>query len=289
MSAVIANTSRLEHPGTLTEAAAALQDPGSVALAGGTWIMRAPIRDEPWAETYVALSEIAELHEIESGPVTRFGACVSHAALARATAGQPWLRGLNQAAEGSANPAIRRVATLGGNLCAPGFAAADLAPALLALDARVVLRSDDGERELPLAEFLRHRTDLGSGGLLCAVVLDRRELLSSHARLPLRVAGGDYPVAIVSLAVAHDSEGLIQDAAVAVGSVEPLARRWPELEAALIGRPMDAQFAAAAAERLSGEWSGRDGVDTPGWYRVRVLPALVRRAMSEILPAPGIS
>jgi aerobic carbon-monoxide dehydrogenase medium subunit len=281
------NASQMERPGTLGEAAAALEAPGSVALAGGTWIMRAPIRDEPWADTYVALGGIAELHEIESGPVTKFGACVSHAELARATAGQPWLRALNRAADGSANPAIRRVATLGGNLCATGFPAADLIPALLALDARVVLRSGDAKRELPLAEFLRHRSTFCSGGLVCSVVLDRRELLCSHVRLPLRVAGGDYPVAIVSLAVARDSDGLIQEAAVAVGSVEPLARRWTELEAAMVGQPGDAQSAAAAAERLSGEWSGRDGVDAPGWYRVRVLSALVRRAMGEILAPPG--
>ncbi len=66
-----------------------------------------------------------------------FGASVTHAALAKAIAGLPGLEGLAAAATGAANPAIRRVATVGGNLCALDFAAADLVPTLLALDARL--------------------------------------------------------------------------------------------------------------------------------------------------------
>jgi carbon-monoxide dehydrogenase medium subunit len=38
-----------------------------------------------------------------------------------------------------------------------------------------------------------------------------------------------------------------------------------------------AQAAQIAAE-LADEFTGRDSVELPGWYRVSVLPSLVRRA-----------
>jgi carbon-monoxide dehydrogenase medium subunit len=100
-------------------------------------------------------------------------------------------------------------------------------------------------------------------------------------RLPLRRAG-DYPVAIVSIAAALGRDGLVASARVAVGSVEPAARRWRQLEADLIGRSLDSGWAAGKAESYSEDFRGRDGVEVPGWYRVKVLPILVRRAVDAI-------
>ena len=69
----------------------------------------------------------------------------------------------------------------------------------------------------------------------------------------------------------------------AVGSVEATARRWPELERRLAGLALDPDTAAAAAEAELGAFTGRDGVEAPGWYRVQVLPTLVRRAVHAAL------
>src|SRR5258707_9767143 len=102
-----------------------------------------------------------------------------------------------------------------------------------------------------------------------------------HARQPWRRAG-DYPTAIVSLALSVDDAGHVQTAGVAVGSVEPVARRWERLEAALVGHPLNAARAAEAAAELADEFTGRDSADVPAWYRVRVLPGLVRRAIAAL-------
>jgi aerobic carbon-monoxide dehydrogenase medium subunit len=275
----------LQRASTAEEAVTAIHRQGAVPIAGGTWVMRTSVRGEQWADAYVPLAGIAELRDVEIDAEARFGACVTHAELASATAREPWLRALHLAAGRSANPAVRRVATIGGNLCTAGFAAADLVPALLCLDAEVMLSDADGQRALPLTTFLQTRDTLISRAIVRGVLVRRRNVVSGHARLPMRAAGGDYPVAIVSAAVAVDPEGTIEHAAVAVGSVEPVARRWPELEASLLGRPVDPQYAAQAAEGLPDGWTGREDVDAPGWYRVRVLPGLVRRALGEIVAA----
>lgn len=260
---------------TVAEAVSA-RAAGAAVLAGGTWMMRDPRRGVTLPERIVALSKIAELQSIEVfDDRISIGASVTHATLANALSGIVGLEGLAAAAVGAANPAIRRVATVGGNLCATDFAAADLVPALLALDAEVEVALADGLRVLSLATFLAERDALLKTALLTRVIVPRDIMVSAHIRLPLRKAG-DYPVAIVSVARAPD--GAIR---VAVGSVEPVARRWTTLEAALAGQDVTPEEAQALAEKTN-DFIGRDGIEAEGWYRREVLPALVRRAFAAL-------
>lgn len=251
-------------------------------FAGGTWIMRAPIRHERMRPAYVGLGRVAELGQIELGDDhVVLGAGVTHARLAEALGDLPDLRVLAEAAGRSANPAVRRAATLGGNLCTASFAAADLVPALLCLEAEVEIASREGVEHLTLERFLALRPTLQPGRLLTRVRVQRSLARSAHARLPLRKAG-DYPTAILSLSVTRDEAGRVVQARVAVGSVEAVARRWPRFEAALIGAPLDAVSVQRTAAELAGEFDGREGIDAPGWYRVSVLPTLVRRAVAAL-------
>lgn len=270
---------------SLENALAALAERGAegAPLAGGTWIMRAPLRHEAVSPAYVGLGRVAELGQIEmNDDHVVIGAGVTHARLAEALRDLPDLQGLAAAAGRSANPAVRRAATVGGNLCTADFAAADLVPALLCLDAEVEIASQAGVQRLSLEAFLAARDTLEPGRLLTQVRVPRSPARSAHARLPLRKAG-DYPVAILSMAVTCDGSGRVVRARVAVGSVEPVARRWPALEDALTGAPLDVASAERAATDLAGEFDGREGVDAPGWYRVAVLPALARRAIAVLV------
>lgn len=270
---------------SLAHALAALAERGTegAPFAGGTWIMRAPLRHERTRSAYVALGRVPELGRIEIGDDhVAVGAGVTHARLAAGLAGLPDLRALAEAAGRSANPAIRQVATIGGNLSTPDFAAADLIPALLCLGTEVEIASSTSVERLSLEDFLALRSDLLAGCLLTRIVVPRSLVRSAHARLPLRKAG-DYPVAILSIAVTRDRDGRVDTARVAVGAVEPVARRWSALEEALAGAALDATTAERAAADLSGVFIGREGVEAPGWYRVAVLPALVRRAVTALL------
>lgn len=280
----------LAHPSlyvarSLDDAVDALAERGAdgAPFAGGTWIMRAPLRHERRSPAYVALGRVAEIGRIAVGEEhATIGAGVTHAGLAAGLTGFTDLRGLAEAAGRSANPAVRRAATLGGNLATPDFAAADLVPALLCLEAEVEVASRAGVERLALQDFLAVRSVLPPGHLLTRVRVPRSPVRTAHARLPLRKAG-DYPVAILSLAVTCDATGRVVRARAAVGSVEPVARRWPAFEDALVGAPLEAASAERAATEHAGAFAGRDGVEAPGWYRVAVLPALARRAVAALL------
>jgi carbon-monoxide dehydrogenase medium subunit len=272
---------------SLPAALDALDECGSAGapFAGGTWIMRSPIRHERHQPQYVAIGKIAELTAIRIGAETvEIGAAVTHAALASVLADLPEFNVLATAAGRSANPAIRAMATVGGNLSTSGFAAADCVPALLCLEAEVEISSRSDRIRIGLEHFLKIRSTLEPGRLLTRIILRRRDRKTAHARLPLRKSG-DYPAAIVSLAVSFDAAARVQAARIAVGSVEPVARRWQRLEAALVGRPLNPARAAEVAAELADEFTGRDSVELPAWYRVSVLPSLVRRAAVAALGA----
>ena len=275
---------RLYVARTLHEAVAALTDRGpyGAPLAGATWIMRAPLRQERHEPFYVAISKIDALRQLTvHDREISIGACVTHAELASQLSSIPDCRALALAAGSAANPAIRQVATIGGNLCAANFAAADLVPALLCLDAEVELEASGGTERITVSRFLDIRASLKPGHFVRRVIVPRAPCRSVHVRLPLRKAG-DYPVAILSLAVTLDASGIVNSAKVAVGSIEPTARRWRELEGDLINHPLDPQRAADKAESHCGAFRARDGVEAPGWYRVKVLPGLVRKAVRAL-------
>jgi aerobic carbon-monoxide dehydrogenase medium subunit len=272
---------RLYIAPTLDQAVAALAERGrdGAALAGATWIMRAPLRGERHDLSYVAIAKIAALQALSvSDHEVSIGACVTHAELARELAAVPDCRALALAAGNAANPAIRQVATIGGNLCATRFAAADLVPALLCLDAAIELQGPRGTERTALADFLKIRSSLAPGQLVRRIIVARAERRSVHVRLPLRKAG-DYPVAIFSLAATLDAGGAVASARAALGSVEPTARRWHEWEEELIGQPLEPQHAAEMAVKHCRTLQARDGIEAPAWYRLKVLPSLVRKAV----------
>lgn len=263
---------------TLEEAMAARRQ-GAAVLAGGTWMMRDPRRGVDLPEAVVALHRIPALSKVEIEPDhVVIGAAVTHAVLGRALHAAGF-EGLLTAAENAANPGIRRVATVGGNLCALDFAAADLPPALLVCEATVELETFEGPKRIGISDFLKDRHALLAEAIVTRIHLRRDLVASAHIRLPLRKAG-DYPVAIVSLAVDKDKRCRI-----AVGSVEPVARRWTALEQA-----MAADSASAFdPERTAGlalehnDFQGRDGKEAEGWYRRQVLAPLVKRGVAALL------
>jgi len=270
------------RPRSIAEAVTAISQDEAVPLAGATWVMRAGLRGETLASAYVALRDIAELREVEVREnEISIGAAITHAELAASLQRVCGCVGLAQAAAQAANPAVRRVATVGGNLCSVAFAASDLAPALVAAGAEVEIEDAHGAARRPVAAFLAERAAWPPGWLMTRVFAPRAARLSAHARLPLRKAG-DYPVAIVSVSLERTRDGRARSARVAVGSVEPAARRWPALEQALEGRPIDPGAAADLARERTGDFAGRDGVEAPGWYRRQVLPSLVRSAFQSL-------
>lgn len=282
MSTTVANND-VHIATSIQEAAAMLADLGDEgdAIAGGTWIMRAPHRDAPVRRQYVALKQIPELCGIAVGDSVDIGAMATHSDLETVEAG-PAFAGIRDAAAQSAFPQVRNVATVGGNIRAVGFAEADLVPAMLAAQARLELTSPAGTGEEDIGDYLATRDTRPAGELISRVrVPIPTGRASAFERLTVR-ATGEYPIVNVAVSVDIDN-GVVRDARVAVGSVEPVAKSCVSAASALIGHRIgDPEAIETAGAEAAGELTARDGLDAPAWYRLAVLPALIRRAIARI-------
>lgn len=284
MSTDVPQSPQLLRPGSVEEAVAELARLGGdgAPLAGATWVMRAHLRSERLKAHYVALDRIQELRRIEWGDPVVLGALATHTEVGALTDGSGPLGALAEAARRSAFPAVRNVATIGGNVCAQGFPEADLVPALLASEAELDLVSVEGARVVELSAYLAAGAARPHGELLCRVRVPapagRR---SWYERLTVR-AGGEYAVASAAVSVDLDAAGTTVAARVAFGSVAETPRRSSAAEAVLVGRRLDEATGAEAGRAAAGELEARDGLGAPAQYRLAVLPSLVRRAVARV-------
>lgn len=267
------------------ERLADLGEDGAV-IAGGTWVLRAPLRGENFKSCYVSLERIGELRQIHIDGAAEIGALVTHSQLAAIGDGYGPLDGIVEASRSSAFRAVRNVATVGGNICASPFPEADLTTALLAADAKVEVATPAGRETVGLGPYLESRSARASAEVVVSVKVPtspgRR---ASYERLTVR-SGGEYPIAAVAVSLDLD-DGVVEEARIAIGSVEELARRATNAESVLRGRRVDDAVLEEAGVALAAEFKARDGVDAPGWYRSAVLPSLFKEAVTRIVPSRG--
>lgn len=158
----------------------------------------------------------------------------------------------------------------------------DMAVALAALRAQVLVRGLQGERRIALVDFYRlpgdtpeRDTTLAPGELILAVDLPSPQFARHHRYLKVRDRAS-YAFALVSVAAGLDlRDGVVADAALALGGVAHKPWRVPAAEQALIGQPLTPQTAQAAATRLL------DGARGQGYNDFKI--ELARRAVGRAL------
>ena len=270
-------------PSTISEATRTLKNLSNEAkiLAGGTWVMRAPIRDEYEDKIFVSLKNISSLYkcEIKNNHIS-LGALMTHQHIAEKLSNIDELQCLKQAVLASANPAIRRMATIGGNICTSDFLASDLVPALIASDAKILFQSCESKNQMPIEQYLKTRTKRQKDEILTSIQIPRGDFRSAHVRLLMRKAG-EYPIANLSIRYSIDETGSVQEARIVVGAVESTVRRWIKLENALNNKKLSNLNMLEIAKGNLDEFIGRNGPDAPGWYRTRVLPRLLFDAFAQ--------
>ncbi len=146
-------------------------------------------------------------------------------------------------------------AILGGSRACIATHASDLAVALVALEARVVLGARHGEREVPLADFHRLPGDtpqietvLEPGEVITAIFVPAAPYSRRSTYVKLRDRAS-FEWALTSAAAALDLAGdTIRQARVAVGGVATKPWRLPKVEEALAGARADRSIFHAAAE-----------------------------------------
>lgn len=178
----------------------------------------------------------------------------------------------------------RQHAILGAEECV-AVSPSDLAPALIALDAEVTLRTARGARTIPLAALyvaphgtVRREHALRAGELITEIRIGEAALSRTGA-FEKAMERRAWSFATVSVAVAARlKDGIARDVRIVLGGVAPLPWRARAAEALLEGHGLDEAACAAAADAaLEGAVPLRDN-----GYKVPLARELVRRTLRRI-------
>jgi carbon-monoxide dehydrogenase medium subunit len=274
------------RPDTLGELVRILDETGGQIVAGGTDVIPRMRRDLFSTPALVDASHIAELGFIEAvDDQIAIGAMTTHQEIADSALIRSANPALAAAAASVGCSQTRHRGTLGGNI-ANASPAADTVPPLLAFDAQVRLLRANGERSMPLHEFLigPGKTNLEPGELLHSVTFTR---LSGSWGAAYQKVGKRNGMAIsvvgVAAAVALDSAGVVLDARVALGSVAPTVVRSPRAEKMLVGRQAGPRVVEDAADAVTADISPISDVRSTAEYRLHAARILTRRVLLQAI------
>jgi xanthine dehydrogenase small subunit len=261
----------LVRPADLAETLALVAErPDAVLVAGSTdWGVEVNLRGSRPALT-VAIDRLPELREFSvTDEWVEIGAALSLTEIERRLDGQVPL--LAQMFPQFASRLIRNGATLGGNL-GTGSPIGDTPPALLALDAVVVLTSASGDREVPLADyFTGYRQSVRRPDELIRAVRVPRPLARLAAFHKIAKRRFD-DISSVAVGFALDVEdGVVRRARIGLGGVAATPVRALATEEALTGRPWREDVVRRAAEVMAGEGTPLDDHRASAAYRSAML------------------
>ncbi|MCX5815434.1 MAG: FAD binding domain-containing protein [Proteobacteria bacterium] len=221
------------------EAAAKAKADGAILYAGGTDVMLRYAQAIRTGQTvpFVFLNVVNGLKDVVvGGSKTRIGAMITMSKITRHPDIPDLLR---QACGVVGSPALRNVATLGGNICTAS-PAGDSLPALCVLEALVELRSPTKTRIVPIDKFISgpKETVLAPDELLVAVIIPDNNLKCFyHRKVSSRTANAITKVSIAAATTIED--GIIKDIRLAFGAVGPTVIRCTSLEQELKGISAD--------------------------------------------------
>lgn len=235
-------------------------------FGGGTLLMR-DINYGALGFTRIIRTTDPGMREIrQAGGAVRIGAGVTMADIMR----NPDTAVLAVAAHAVGGPAIRNMATVGGNLFAP-HPYGDFCTALLALDA--VVEWADGRSE-SLEQFLINRDT--PGGVVSAVAVPR--VTASEFRFAKVTRTRPKGVSLMSIAVRLPAASG-DSPRIAFGAMGPTPLRAKAAETVLAGGRLTRESAEAASEVcLQGLAPGDDSLAS-SWYRSEVAPVHLRRLL----------
>ncbi|BCB20619.1 xanthine dehydrogenase small subunit [Bosea sp. ANAM02] len=260
--------------------------PQATLVAGATdvglWVTKAMKRLDP----VIYLGRIEALRAItDEGDHLRFGAMASHIDVRTALATlSPQLDELMRRFGGEQ---VRNAGTIGGNI-ANGSPIGDLPPALIALDATLVLarrgESRLERRSIPLESFFMEyrKQDRRAAEFVEAVLVSKlAKGALFHASKVSKRFDEDISAVCGAFRLTLGGDERISEARLAYSGMAGIPKRAKAAEAALVGQRWDDAAVTAAIAALPQDFTPLDDMRASAHYRLRIAGNLLRRFLIE--------
>ncbi|MBR1919654.1 MAG: FAD binding domain-containing protein [Spirochaetales bacterium] len=228
-------------PSSLEEALDIRKNTGARPLAGGSDLMVAYKRGVGITPVFpFPILLISQLYELKGISVQRDGTVVigalSTSSEIAADERVPYL--VRKAASLMGAVSLRNTATIGGNI-GNSSPKGDLPQPLILLDARVVLQSSTGKREMKVDDFIigAKKNYLRDDELIVAVKIPRPDCTYCYYRkIGTRKANAISKLSLSALMKVED--GIIRDFRASSGAAGPKVRRSRDVENIIIGKSL---------------------------------------------------
>ena len=272
------------RPTSLDEAITLLDESGGDAkiLAGGQSLIPALRFRLALPETLIDINRIGDLEYVRQGEGhLAIGGLTREAALEDSALVQSDYPLLADTARVIADPLVRNLATVGGNL-AHADPANDHPATMLAYNATIVARGPGGERRIPIDDFFTglFETALEANEILTEVRIPTPGEGSGGAYLKLERKVGDYAVSAVAVQLVLDGD-TVSSARIGLTNVSPVPMRAAGAEQALVGSTPSAEVLEAAGQAAAAECDPSADLRGSVDYKRDLTRVLTKRAIAR--------
>ena len=270
-------------PSNISDAVALLQKHGDEAkiLAGGHSLipaMRLRLAEPGYLIDISGIGGLDYIQE-ESGQL-RIGAMTCEAALEESEIVQRKFPLLLDTTKMIADPSVRNMATVGGNL-AHGDPANDHPATMLALRASVIAEGPNGTREIKIDNFFPDffTTALSEDEILTEIRIPTPPSASGGAYLKIERKVGDYAAAAVACQLNIDSSGSIENFGLGLTNVGSTPIRASSAEELLNGKKPDENMLAEAGRLAAADSEPMEDLRGSAEYKIALVNELTQRAI----------
>jgi aerobic carbon-monoxide dehydrogenase medium subunit len=273
------------RPGTLPEAVALLEQHGDAAkiLSGGQSLIPMMKIRLARPEYLIDINQIDGLQYIrEEDGYLKIGALTREADLESSELIRTKYPIVLDTASMIADPQVRNLATIGGNL-AHGDPANDHPATMLALGAEIIAVGPRGERKISIKDFFLSvfTTALEHGDILTEIRIPMPRGRSGGAYFKLERKVGDFATVGVAAQITVDRDGICQEAGIGLTNVGATPLKADLAEDFLRGKTLDeanikqAGLLAAQVAQPSSDLRG------PADYKLSMVKELTKRALTR--------
>ncbi|HET9375484.1 MAG TPA: xanthine dehydrogenase family protein subunit M [Chthoniobacterales bacterium] len=273
------------RPGTLPEAVALLEQHGDAAkiLSGGQSLIPMMKIRLARPEYLIDINQIDGLQYIrEEDGYLKIGALTREADLESSELIRTKYPIVLDTASMIADPQVRNLATIGGNL-AHGDPANDHPATMLALGAEIIAVGPRGERKISIKDFFLSvfTTALEHGDILTEIRIPMPRGRSGGAYFKLERKVGDFATVGVAAHITVDRDGICQEAGIGLTNVGATPLKAGLAEDFLRGKTLDeanikqAGLLAAQVAQPSSDLRG------PADYKISMVKELTKRALTR--------